>query len=123
MKKVVLWMVAVLALAVYLNIGWAFGTYMYNNVHYTVPKSFTAKVLAGPHSILSEPDTPENKKPSPLVDQVALSIIWPVVIVIGPIVVWTIYAICYIVWLIVYGVYWTLWIVFAGGLAKLFGIG
>ena len=112
MKKVIRWVVAMVALTVYLNIGWAVGTYLHNNVSYSVPQSFTAKVLAGPYSMLSSPSIPEHKRASLLFGQMLCSIIWPLPIMLIPGLLWIVYALS-----------WIAWIVFAGGLAKLFGIG
>ena len=38
---------SIFAIAAYLNIGWALGTYTYDNVVYTTPKTVTAKIMAG----------------------------------------------------------------------------
>jgi len=118
MKKFLKWTLAILTLAVYLNIGWAFGTYYTNNVIYAEPDGFVAQIAAGGWAILSDADTysdvdklEQDKSDDLLLFQILFSTLWPIVfLVIGG------------TWL-TFGAWKLFWLLFAGGIAKSFGVG
>lgn len=108
-----LWLVilGIIGLAAYLNIGWAMGTYFYDNVDSPQAQTtMSAKILAGPEGWVSR-DSHKTK----MQRQVVFSILWPLAIcaIIG---MWVLWTIGYIFVLF-------LWLIFAGGIAKLTGIG
>ncbi len=113
MKK---FLIVVVCLAVYLNIGWALGTYYHNNI--LTKKSselttFTQKALAGAflgeeYTFFWTKDLGNTKKDLLLRDQVCVSILWPLPVL------------CALILWVAKGI----WIfVFTGGIAKLFGVG
>lgn len=111
--KVLLVLLFVIGFALYLNIGWAIGTYMHNNVAYKSVESGSLldKFLAGPdHDIFSEDISAANQH-SLLSNQVMSSIFWPLLLVL-----------IVVLWIVCF-IYLLLWLVFAGGIAKLFGVG
>ncbi|GEM_PF-6537695 len=102
------WALLVLAaVVVYLNIGWAIGTYLHQNTPHTdngltAPTTTMAKILAG---------TGYNTTDSLETEQIVLMILWPVYLVAS--------AIC---WVIASPpIAWILKLIFAGGLVKLLG--
>ena len=101
-------------LTVYFNTGWVLGTYIHEKIHYVNPPKFETaidKFMAGPYMMFNNHKVPEERRNSKLESQFMFSIIWPVFILI------------YISSWILYGLWLLLPFVFAGGLAKLFGIG
>ena len=113
MTKLLKWILIIVGLSVYLNIGWSLGTYYHNNVAYKSVESgnLFEKFMAGPNHSINLPDTAVEKQHSLSSDQVCISITWPFFIFIV--------TVCWIV----YFVYCLLWLIFAGGIAKLFGLG
>ncbi len=114
-KKVVL---AVIILAVYLNIGWALGTYYHNSIFQKTPAelSFGQHIIAGwggDNTVFTKGEC------SMSVAQVLFSLFWPLVPVFLVLISWCAAGIYYASW----GVYYTLWFIFAGGGAKLLGLG
>lgn len=111
-KKIVL---AVLILAVYLNIGWALGTYYHNSIFSKTPAelSIGQYIMAGwdgwfTKAACSMPTT-----------QVIFSLFWPLVPVLVVLGSWCVAGVCSACW----GVYYALWFIFVGGGAKLLGLG
>ena len=107
MKKA---LILILALAAYLNIGWALGTYFYDEVARKIPESVVSQILSGPRNVLSQSDRPAHMMIGRTSTQVFWSILWPALtLLIG------------VLWLF-YGIYYLLWLVFAGGIVKLLGL-
>lgn len=100
-----------IGLPIYLNIGWAIETYCYNNVEYVEPSGLVAQFAAGGWGFVSDIDTPEEGRVSLRVKQIIMSIIWPIFLLV-----------IVASWIIFIAVK-LLWLFFAGGFAKLFGIG
>lgn len=102
------WVFLVVCLAIYLNIGWAIGGYVYDNVAYTDSselQTMTAKFLAGPGQYFTNPDTPDTSEGSRM-SRTSKNFIYS------------------LLWLPFIGmviVTWIFWIAFLGGLAKLIG--
>lgn len=97
----------VVYVAVYLNIGWALGTYYHYNIMYQKPQTFIQTIAAGGWEFFSNFKTLYSL----ITDQILWMLFWPL---------W----ICSIVvtW-ILKGISYFLWLVFAGGIAKLLGVG
>lgn len=107
----------VTALALYLNTGWALGTYMNKISRTNELKETPAIFLAGPERVLIPFEQVERH--SPLMNQIVGSMFWPIVLS-GLCIMWLIYfAIIGISEL----VYYLLWLIFGGGIAKLLGVG
>jgi hypothetical protein len=128
-RKLVRAIVFIVIATTYLNIGWACGTYFATRLgegmsHATILQKF----LIGPNGAFVV-----GPNPVLLVFQIAFMIIWPfwlAIILLG-----------WLLWLLIIGVAWMAWlvkllcfglwrvvimtfkIVFAGGIAKLFGVG
>ena len=114
--------VIILGVAIYLNIGWAFGGYYYENVHYVSPRTATAKVVAGGLGLFSQTEMSQDVRHSRTGDQVMLSIIWPVLISCIA-VSWFIFGVWKLGAFAALVVYRLLWLIFAGGIAKTLGVG
>ena len=98
-----------LALAVYLNIGWAFGTYFSTYIFpETPPQTFWQVVWSGGYGFWNSSSPPREPL---LLNQILASLFWPFYV--GSVVV---------SWLI-FGLHQLLWLIFWGGIAKLFGVG
>lgn len=114
-KRIARILLGVLALATYLNIGWAFGTYSHEKVCYAPTEELVTipqRILAGPGEVFA---ANKERTKSLVVDQLFYSFLWPLIILLY-ITMWTGYgAYCVITWL--------LWLIFAGGIAKLLGAG
>lgn len=97
MKKV---LIAILILTVYLNIGWALGTYYHNDIFGHKPQTLTQKVLCGGGEFFA---IVASNSPL-LTNQCTIMFFWPILLS---------------------GVLftWVIWLIFAGGVAKLLGIG
>ena len=95
-------------LAVYLNIGWAFGAYYTTYIFQKTPQTFWQVVWGGGYGFWT------SAKPSELLvaDQIIFSIFWPLLAIAVPFISW-----------LVYGLHYLLWLVGWGGVAKLFGVG
>lgn len=101
MKKV---LIAILILTVYLNIGWALGTYYHNDIFKQgvttqKPQTITQKSLCGGGEFFSI-----CGGNTLLFDQVLMMFFWPFFLFIALL-------------------SWVIWLIFAGGVAKLLGIG
>ena len=123
MKKVLAVSVFVIGLAIYLNIGWALGTYYHNNIDYidrselkTIPAKFWAGSDLLPMNTAGS-DTPESQRMSLLEEQVISSIIWPL-FVITTLISWVIK----IISIVFTAFLWLLKLIFWGGLARLLGL-
>jgi len=120
MKKARKFTYIIAGLAIYLNIGWAIGTYTYYNVDIKVPQERTilGKILAGPGSFVfsvNELSRERLAKSGPRTSQITGSIFWPFIIV-AVVSTWVVY-------LMLWAVAWAVKLTFAGGLAKLLGLG
>lgn len=98
-------MLYVVFLALYLNIGWALGTYWHNRILCKVPQTFWQIVW----SITSPNNCREHTL---LMDQLVFMFSWPLLHLFFPLAGW-----------LTYGAWLLLCLIFAGGLAKLLGIG
>ena len=113
--KITLWIVVV---AVYLNIGWAITSFIDHNVAYVDdPQGVVAEFFAGPENNFVE-DSSANVIENDTGIYVIMSIMWPIFLFIV--------AICWFFWGVYSGVSWLvmklLWLIFAGGIAKLLGL-
>ncbi len=111
MKKAGKILLVVIGIAVYFNIGWVIGNYYYSNVFYTPPSQHTpfAKVFAGSWSVLSD-SIPLTQIPNKLAVVSIVSVFWPLFL-----------AFSSVTW-VIYFIYYLLWLIFAGGGAKLLGL-
>ncbi len=121
-RRVLLSVMSILGVALYLNIGWAIGTYYHENVKYTIQKTTTAKIAAGGWAIYSRVEVED--KSSLQLEQVEFSLVWPAfVVMIG--FSWLAFGawklLVFVWWLAYWLAYKLLWLVFAGGIAKLLG--
>lgn len=114
-RKILKGVLLVAIIAVYLNIGWALGTYYYYHISGQEPQTLVQKILSNP--LMRE--APVN---SLLVNQLSMMLLWPLVIFLS-LVVWLLYALSSIVSLVVSGIKWLFWLIFAGGIAKILGAG
>lgn len=104
-KNVAFWILLVVFLAIYLNIGWALGTY-FNGISGKPAATSWQKFWHGKTiKMFNEPTT------APLAGQIAAMFLWPIVLLFT-VADW-----------VLYGIYILLWLIFAGGLDKLVGIG
>lgn len=138
-RKIAFSAFGILGLAVYLNIGWALGTYVYALEH-AAPKTTFSKILTGPQEMFSSPGVKLPK----IGDQVLLSLGWPILVVLaaGSWLVYGVFMLCFGVLLLLIwagveiwdllcwmglkmwmGFTWLAWFVFWGGAAKLLGVG
>jgi hypothetical protein len=128
-RKLVRAVTLIVIATIYLNIGWAYGTYTAMHLGSEMPQTTVLqKFLIGPNEVLTAgPD------PSLLVFQIIYMIVWPVSLGVA--------ISAWIIWLLVAVAAWTLWLVmwlllslqwviisalklvFAGGIAKLLGVG
>ena len=113
-------LLTIVGVALYLNIGWAIGTYMYYNVDTKTPaeRSVLGNALAGPGNSLGTKNDKEQAQElarGPLSTQIVCSLTWPFMILFLTIF-WTGYGI-----VLLLGFIFNL--IFVGGLAKLFGLG
>lgn len=106
MKNFRFFLALIVLLTIYLNVGWALGTYHHNYIIGHEPETAWQTFWAGGWGFWA------TKTPSSLIDaQIASLLIWPVML-----------AITLFSWFAYFFV-WFLWLVFAGGLAKLVGLG
>lgn len=106
MKKALKVLIILAAIAIYLNIGWAYGTYSYNHLqhaHLGQP-TLAQKILTGPNRIMAVSATNTL-----LFVQTLSEFLWPMLLAL-PLGAWAIY-----------GIYLLLWLIFAGGIAKTIG--
>ena len=104
------WILIAMLLVAYLNIGWAIGTYHLNYIVGQPPRTFWQSVWCGGFQFWES-----GIKGNPLVVQRTLMLTWPVWIVVA-MVTWLIY-------FVYYSISYLLWLIFAGGFAKLLGVG
>lgn len=115
MKKIRNGVIFTICLMLYLNIGWALGTYWNRVSTYEKPHNIVETFMqgGGKNWYCDAQSNPNCANPNDeLANKVLSMFIWPIILVffIGG---------SWIVWLFYKG----LWLIFAGGLAKLFGIG
>ncbi len=106
MKKIGKILLLIAILAVYLNFGWMMGAYYADHGLPKAEQGVTTlgKFICGPNAWMS------NESGSRLSWCVMSSICWPFGMVI-----------CGVSW-IVYGIYYLLWFIFAGGIVKTLGL-
>lgn len=94
MKKSLGILIVVVSAMFYLNIGWYFGTYSYNNMTYTEfsKQEPIASILSGGWHFFSHPNTPQEVRHSLSEEQVAWSILW-LPFIIFSLITWVLYAI------------------------------
>ncbi len=121
-KKMARWkkiLILGVVITVYLNVGWAMGAYYRDNVTYT-PKeklTFVGKIAAGWDASMAG----KNHKPgdwSRQTDCAVSSVFWPSF----PIVTGASWLACS-AYYVGYAGYYVFWFIFAGGAAKLLGLG
>ena len=105
-KKVIL---VVVAVALYLNAGWALGTYYHNHVLYQSPQTVIQIIAKGGWEFFTGTNC------SLIKDQIVFMFCWPL-LMIALVITWMVY-------LVVYLAYQLLWLWFAGGIAKLLAVG
>ena len=98
--------IVIALVAVYLNIGWAMGTYYHYNILGHEPQNFVQKIFCGGWTVFSY-----AQKSTLLGDQIFGMLVWPILLLFS-----------FGSWLC-YGIYYFLWLIFAGGIAKLLGLG
>ncbi|MDP3947449.1 MAG: hypothetical protein Q8Q41_02015 [bacterium] len=114
------YLVILAVVAVYLNIGWAVGTYYFTYIiDGKRPRTFWQQVWAGWGGFMASPATIQLKP----VDQIFPMIVWPIIPVGFALGSWAVYGLYRLVWLIWWGLYWLFWLIFAGGIAKLLDVG
>ncbi len=96
--------VGIIALAVYLNVGWAIGSY-WVSLEGTVPQSLFGQFLAGPADVLNE-EVVSIEKSNHQMWIFMYSIFW---------------ILDFVVLIIIWIVYFILWLIFWGGIVKLLG--
>ena len=103
--KIVFWSALTVFITLYLNIGWALGTY-WNSIFDKPAETFWQKFWnAGTFNLLAVPTAPL------LWNQIFSMLAWPI-------------SVLFVAALWIFqGVYYLLWFIFAGGLAKLVGLG
>ena len=104
-RKVVFWTLVVVLLAVYLNIGWTIGAYYETNILPHKPQTTWQTVWAGGFGFLAGNNPDAGGFP------IIAMLLWPTIV---------------LIWLgswLVFGLYYLGWLIFAGGLAKLVGLG
>lgn len=104
-----------IALTIYLNIGWAIGTY-YHYIFGQKPETFWQKFWSGGLNLWSIQSTEPTF--SKKFDQISMSIAWPIFLVVV-VMSWIVYLI-YVLLRLICNI---LWLIFAGGIAKLLKIG
>lgn len=102
--------IIVVLLALYLNIGWVLGTYYHNHVLYQQPQTIAQTMAGGGWGYMSNVQS-EREHYSLITNQIVFMLFWPLLMlfIAGS---WVFKGVCYILWLI-----------FAGGVAKLLGLG
>lgn len=118
-------MIVLVIATIWLNIGWHFGTYYHENIHYTTPQTVFAKICAGGFELFSLPNKPEVERDPLLSDQLLLSITWPCMILFA-IIFWIVYGIWHVVlalWQMTLAFWAALkflgWFIFMGGAGEL----
>lgn len=116
-RKLVRAVAIIVGVAVYLNIGWAIGTYYHNYIFGHTPQTFWQTVWKGGY-----PAIINTVYDSPLYDQILSMFAWPLLGLIS-VLLWVVrfaqIGTIYFVWLVSY----IFKLIFAGGIAKLLGIG
>ena len=83
MKKAKKVLLILVGMAVYLNIGWAFGDRVYD-IAFNDPseiQTVTDKFLSGPGQWTVDLDTPEDSRVSRTLNNLILSVLWPITFV------------------------------------------
>lgn len=117
-RKLVRAVMFVVIAAIYLNIGWAIGTYYHNYIFGHTPQTFWQTVWKGGYGSLNG----GFGKESLLFDQIFLMLVWPMLGFLVP-TTWAVYAIHHFAVLAFHSMVFILWLIGAGGIAKLLGIG
>ncbi|MDP1629278.1 MAG: hypothetical protein Q8L57_01515 [bacterium] len=109
MKK---FLVVLVLLTIYLNFGWVLGTYYHKHIYTQDPKNFSLSqhILTGGWDILARDSALKGER-SLLYRQITFSLLWPIPLLAV--------VISWVAWII----YHFLWLIFAGGVAKIIGIG
>lgn len=115
-KLVRIVLIILFLLAAYLNIGWAIGTYYHNYIIGKTPQTFWQNVWSGGFNLFETVNTDTLQK-----DQIFFMFVWPIALFI--LLSWIVYGLWLFIYYYAFGVYCILWFIFAGGVAKLFGVG
>lgn len=116
-NRVTRFVMILVVVAMYLNVGWAIGTYYHNYIFGHVPQTFWQTVWKGGYQYLTGGG---NQLRS---DQIIMMFSWPVLIGILVPISWAIYVIHHLAMLAYHFIVFILWLVGAGGIAKLLGVG
>lgn len=119
-NRVTRFVMVLVAVAIYWNVGWAIGTYYHNYIWGHTPQTFWQTVWNGGYQILSG----EAGRSKPLLEfQIIFMFFWPVFVGFFVPISWVIrfahIGILFFVWFISY----IFELIFAGGIAKLLGVG
>lgn len=117
-SKLVRAVAIIVGVAIYLNIGWAIGTYYRNYIFGHTPQTFWQTVWTGGY-----PAIMNTGNSSPLSDQIFLMVVWPLLAGVLVPFTWAVYAIYSLVVLVWHAIVYILWLAGAGGIAKLLGVG
>lgn len=116
-RKLVRAVAIIVGVAIYLNIGWAIGTYYHTYIFGHEPQTFWQVVWKGGfHSI-------DGGEQLLLANQILLMFFWPLLVGVLMPITWVIYAIYHLAMLVWHAIVYVLWLAGAGGIAKLLGVG
>lgn len=112
MKKTGLVLAWVLGIALYLNTGFAFTNYF--DKHVMCPSerdgSVLEGILSGPKAVIVSKDCQKSDRAVHIAVMVFFSILWPTALVFIA-----------VLWFL-YGFFFAVWLIFAGGIVKLLGL-
>lgn len=118
-------LVGLLLLAAYLNIGWAIGTYEHNHILGKTPETFWQEAWQGGFGVFSGLKTTEKNFAVQVnlgFQQIFFSFFWPLLII-GILVSWIVYGCLILLYWLWYAAVYFMWLIFAGGIAKILGVG
>lgn len=107
------------AAAIYLNIGWAIGTYYHAHIFSHAPETFWQVVWRGGYGLINGGVVNDSL----LASQIFLMFLWPAVVGALVPITWVIYALHRLAVLVWHSIVFFLWLSGAGGIAKLLGVG
>jgi len=117
-RRSIKFFVILAAVAIYLNIGWAFGTYYTTHIFQKTPQTLWQVIWGGGYNIWGG----ANPR-SELSSNIIYSLAWPILVVLITGGSWLVYGLHQLGWLIFHLALYLLWLVGWGGIAKLIGVG
>lgn len=117
-RKLIRAVAIIVGVAIYLNVGWAVGTYYHNYIFKHTPQTFWQVVWKGGYQSING-----GTVSFLLADQILLMFTWPLLVGVFVPITWVVYAIHHFIMLIFHAIVYVLWLVGAGGIAKLLGVG